>query len=108
MLPGPKYRDLVLRVLALYPTCEMCGKRPSACCHHVVSRRAGGDDVEANLAALCGSGTTGCHGEVEHSRAARALLRPKLRAETITYVVERKGEAWLDVRYPLDSLADPC
>ncbi len=48
---------------------------------------------------LCGSGTTGCHGEVETSRLARAMLRPKLRPECVAYAIERKGEGWFDRRY---------
>lgn len=54
--------------------CVVCG-RPAATGHHVLPRGRGGDDVAENLVALCGSGTTGCHGDIENRdpAASRAL-----------------------------------
>lgn len=37
--------------------------------HHRLPRGQGGTDTPACLMHLCGSGTTGCHGWVEHNRA---------------------------------------
>lgn len=101
VLSNREYLRLVRAMLASYPTCELCFKRASESAHHVVSKGQGGDDVGENLAMLCGSGTTLCHGEVETSREARARLRPRLRPETISYVLQRKGAEWLDRKYPL-------
>jgi len=54
--------------------CEMCG-RPATNTHHRRPRGMGGSkdpatDRPANLARLCGSGTTGCHGWIENNRTA--------------------------------------
>jgi hypothetical protein len=56
--------------------CERCRSRPAWSKHHRLPRGRGGRLLEDELvdgdpivlAHLCGSGTTGCHGEVEHSR----------------------------------------
>lgn len=99
-LSSRDYGDLVFRFLMAHRTCELCGKRPSDSFHHVVSRGQGGDDVEANGAALCGDGVRRCHGRVEHSAAARSELRYGLRTESVVYAIERKGLGWFDSRYP--------
>lgn len=43
-------------------------------CHHVLPRSAGGTDTPDNLLDLCGSGTTGCHGWIEHNRTDAMAL----------------------------------
>jgi hypothetical protein len=56
--------------------CERCGKAIGSLpmsVHHRKPRRMGGTsdpsvNTPANLAVLCGSGTTGCHGEIESHR----------------------------------------
>ncbi|MGN6162551.1 MAG: HNH endonuclease [Marmoricola sp.] len=56
--------------------CERCGKAigtSAMSVHHRRPRRMGGTtdpavNTPANLAILCGSGTTGCHGEIESHR----------------------------------------
>jgi hypothetical protein len=45
--------------------CERCGLPGPTTVHHRVKRRRGGTWAPANLLALCGDGTTGCHGWVE-------------------------------------------
>ncbi len=99
-LSNREYLKLARSVLARYRECELCGRRRSLSCHHFVARGDGGDDIAENLLALCGDGTRNCHGAVERSREARYLLRPKLRREVISYAIERKGQDWLDRRYP--------
>lgn len=44
--------------------CERCGA-PQYTVHHRRKKSQGGPWEPANLLALCGSGTTGCHGFVE-------------------------------------------
>lgn len=52
--------------------CEICGTRPATNFHHRQNRSASGGWSAANGMALCGSGTTGCHGYVtEHPLRAR-------------------------------------
>ena len=91
-------------------SCAVCGAGRSAGlpAHHVLPRGRGGDDVTANLVALCGSGTTGCHGDVEEYRGeARRLLGLHLaerRPDTLEYLSEKlrhhgaggvpEGELW--------------
>ena len=84
-----------------------CDPRPSL--HHVLPRKPHlGDDVEANLVFLCGSGTEGHHGLVEHHdpAACRALYEHirTHRIDTIGYLVDKFGDeemalAWLERHY---------
>ena len=51
--------------------CRRC-RQPAESIHHRLPRSRGGDDSPLNLVALCGSGTTGCHGLIEaHPEWAR-------------------------------------
>jgi hypothetical protein len=56
--------------------CFKCGRivmNGPHSCHHRKLRSALGSDTPENRITLCGSGTTGCHGEVHNSpRASRA------------------------------------
>ena len=65
--------------------------------HHVLSRSQGGDDTEANLIFLCGSGTTGHHGKIEaNDTPTLVLLGEHLlleRPDTISYIKAKLGEA---------------
>lgn len=90
-------------------TCVICGD-PAANAHHVIPKGSPnfGDDIPANLVGLCGSGTTGCHGDVEGRRGkARAELGTYLvrnRPDTIAYVREKLtpgGDAWLKRHYKI-------
>jgi hypothetical protein len=93
--------------------CRLCGRffayGLGLSRHHLVPRGQGGDDVAENIVPLCGDGTRGCHGKVEHYRSARVKLRARLRREETRYAIRRmgddgrepeKGRAWLDRRYP--------
>lgn len=82
--------------------CVLCGD-PAQSLHHVIPKSASGDDVEANLVALCGSGTTGCHGRIENQDLqARmdlgAFLRMN-RPDTLSYIRgklgDEEGNEWL-------------
>lgn len=94
-----------LQVLKAGP-CRICGNGwkdgMAIGLHHLVARSLLGDDVPENLVPLCGSGTTGCHGKVEdRDPEACSTLRKNLTAEEIAYCLRKKGELWLDSRYPL-------
>lgn len=77
-----------------------CGGRlcdgKAATGHHVLSRKQGGDDVDANIIPASGSGTTGCHGLIENENVtARRMLGEYLvleRFDTIAYVREKLGD----------------
>lgn len=81
------------RYEALQPVCAVCGRRAGSC-HHVARRSWGKAfrletengtwDLRSPLFALCGSGTTGCHG-----RFHTAGLRAEWRWRSDEY-----GEAW--------------
>jgi 5-methylcytosine-specific restriction endonuclease McrA len=83
--------------------CSVCGGTWDSL-HHILPRSKGGDDVAVNLAPVCGSGTTGCHGRLEdRDPMARAKLRASLTGPNYAYLHYRLGEtweAWLDRRYP--------
>lgn len=65
--PARRIRDpQLLRTLHIrWRHCALCGERGPLSLHHVHKHPR--DDVEANLVMLCGSGTTGCHGNIEHA-----------------------------------------
>jgi hypothetical protein len=70
---------------------------------HIVPRSQGGDDVRENIAPLCET----CHHTLDQSAGERhaivaAAVRSYIDAEpdVLAYVLERKGQAWLDRRYP--------
>lgn len=44
--------------------CEVCGVRAATNFHHRLNRSGGGRWDATNGLDLCGSGTTGCHGEI--------------------------------------------
>lgn len=47
--------------------CEVCGLAFATNAHHRKNRSQGGGDELSNLMFLCGSGVTGCHGQItEH------------------------------------------
>jgi hypothetical protein len=50
------------------PLCECCGKRPASNLHHRQNDGQGGPDTVVNFLALCGTGTTGCHGRITRLR----------------------------------------
>lgn len=81
--PGPKQRNLVVE--RAQGCCELCSVQlhdgvewiRDHSFHHRRPRRAGGSrlastNAPSNILLLCGSGTTGCHGQVETNRK-RAL-----------------------------------
>lgn len=67
----PKTLDIIRERAA--GLCERCYRSPDTNSHHRRPRGLGGSrdpdtDLPANLLRLCGSGTTGCHGWIEHHR----------------------------------------
>jgi hypothetical protein len=83
-----------------YGDCE-----PHYSLHHILNKPR--DDVRANLAMTCGSGTTGHHGRLTHNdvvtcqRFAAYLIRDRL--DTMAYLGERLGgllavQEWLRSR----------
>lgn len=63
--------------------------------HHVHKHPR--DDLRSNLVMLCGSGTTGCHGEIEHAApGARARLVREIRVrrpDVFAYLRTKLGGA---------------
>lgn len=97
--------------------CEKClgplGTLEGMSVHHRRPRGMGGTkrpgiNEAENLLALCGSGTTGCHGRIEANRAESysrgLLLRTGANAHTTPYLDDR-GDWWLLVggtKYRID------
>ncbi len=85
--------------------CAACGRGSPLNAHHALERSLGGDDVPANILALCGSGASLCHGAFHGSayvhegerrdaewvkrRVGRLILRR--RPDTAAYVLEKLG-----------------
>ncbi len=84
--------------------CRVCGTRRGLNRAHLVAKGQRGDDVAANIVPLCGSGTAGCHGALtDHRRGwetVAGILRARLRPDELAYVLEKKGQDWLDRVYP--------
>ena len=76
---------------------------------HLVPKGMGGGrgyDVEENIIPLCGMGPGTCHERMEaNSPATRRGLRLVLRPDEISYIVTKKGEGWLDLRFPTTTAA---
>lgn len=88
-----RYTGAVLRKCLRERECRRCGYAAGSG-HHIVPKGSPhfGDDVEENVVPLCGSGTTGCHGEVErHVEAACREVGAKLRDDEIAYVLRKLG-----------------
>lgn len=72
----------------------------------MVPRSQGGDDVRANIMPLC----TACHWQLDQGAGQRhASIKWDVRRwinsepDVLRYVLERKGQPWLDRRYPTQS-----
>lgn len=109
--PAPRIRDreLLARLHLAWGECALAeydlpgclGTSPRSL-HHI--HRHPRDDVRPNLVMLCGSGTTGCHGAIEHADPETRLalggyLRIR-RPDTIAYLRAKLGgelaaDAWL-------------
>lgn len=81
--------------------CAACGGQPDSL-HHVVPKGGPhfGDDVAANLIALCGHGTAGCHGAFHgNPYIGLARLRPRVtERRDAEWVGRRCGEHFLTLR----------
>jgi hypothetical protein len=98
--------------------CELCyGPLNQMSLHHRKPRQMGGTKVawihdHENLLALCGSGTTGCHGHVESRRRAAYdygwLVRTGIMPHTTPFV-DLRGHWWYlykDLKLPLSPSFD--
>ena len=92
-----KGKELFRELHGKWRCCALCGSTENLSLHHIIRRSQGGDDVEANLVMLDGSGTTGCHGAVEgrdgptlHALATYLLNK---RPDTLAYLVGKMGPA---------------
>ena len=107
--PSPRVKDpdLLARLHREWRSCALCGGTTAdssqLSLHHI--HRHPRDDVRGNLVMLCGSGTTGCHGEIEaHLPGASRQLRILIdlsRHDVIEYLDGKLGGldaafGWLD------------
>ena len=113
-LTRARYNTLVEQLRVKRPLCECgCGRR-SQSAHHVLNRRDG-EDIEACLLMLNGDGTRGCHGALtsgwktcdsrgeitpERVRSGIRETMETVRRDVLAYVLDRRGQAWLDRYYP--------
>lgn len=76
--------------------CALCGNTGVLSLHHILKHPR--DDVEANLVMLCGSGTTGCHGQIEaHDHRTLYALG--------THLIARRPDTVIHLTYRLGSTA---
>lgn len=112
--PKPSQRRIVdpkavLRAKVKHPHCAACGTYGGDA-HHVLSRARGGDDVEANIVVLCGSGASGDHGAfhgnphvVDGVRRDAAWVKHRVgahiaewRPDVLAYLAEKLGQEQAD------------
>lgn len=106
-------REVVTAKLLSEPVCRMCGKPgrmtqigervyvAGVTAHHLIPRSQGGDDVPGNIVPLCGDGTRGCHGDITGNlKWVRVTLRSHLQQDELEYIRAKKGDEWLERRYP--------
>jgi 5-methylcytosine-specific restriction endonuclease McrA len=106
--PNPRPRKRTIdkdagksKCLGYYARCRLCGSAFDMQRHHLVPRSQSGDDVDANLVPLCGARSADCHRRItENDAAYLRQLRASLHPDELAYITARKGEAWLDSRYP--------
>lgn len=99
--PAKRIRDpqAVSRFLLYSRWCEACGN-PSDHAHHVLFRSHGGDDVPANLLALCHRCHRGFHDGSTLDRHAVGMA-VRRRTDILDYLEEKAHGAFLDRVYPL-------
>ena len=80
--------------------CRICGgDRWHIEFHHLIPRAQLGDDVPANIVALCPDCHRGVHlREPAHCR----LLLPRLSDDEYAYAVEKLGEGWAERVYGIE------
>lgn len=76
-----------------YDECCLCGTTHSLHLHHVLFRSHGGDDVRANLLALCHDEHDGYHLNRGDVRQRLAVYIKQNRPDTVEYLVEKLGES---------------
>lgn len=102
-MAGRKRDPELLRLLAFeYDECALCGLPGPLHMHHVLYRSQGGDDVRANIVALCQH----CHHDIHmvETDVHRLLARhiEEYREDTRIYLTSKLGFGgaahWFDVR----------
>lgn len=77
--------------------CERCCRSGALSMHHRKKRGQGGPWSPENIVAVCGSGTTGCHGWIEHNPDAAASegfhVRPWQEPAEVPLL--RRGSDWV-------------
>lgn len=86
------------RTLLRYRACIACGA-PASNGHHLlpVGRGQTGDDVEANILSLCGTGSLGCHGAL-HGSPYYAVVNVAAFASVTASTSERRDADWVTRR----------
>ena len=113
MKPEPRVKDPVrLSILhSRWRECALCGEHRKRLSLHHISKHPK-DDVEGNLVMLCGSGTTGCHGEIEGgNRDKKRELGSHIlneRDDVLPYLIfrhhtEERARAWVERVYHYES-----
>lgn len=97
--------DLLKKLHREWKECVLCLETYRLSLHHIHKHPK--DDVRANLVMLCGDGTTGCHGFIEHKDPSVLLQLGGYilgsRPDTIAYLAFKIGPAsctdWLRRQY---------
>lgn len=89
--------EAMKRLLLIYDECAACGA-PATNAHHIVQKGAPhfGDDVLANLAPICGTGTMGCHGAIHGTPYTHEQHAPTgLGFSPYKIFIERRDAVWV-------------
>lgn len=75
--------------------CRCCGWRAADSMHEIVPRSLGGKVSLENSIALCGSGTTGCHGFIQQHKID--MVKSVITGEWDFIPKSPKAEEWMDI-----------
>ena len=88
--------------------CRRCRSRAAESRHELRFRSLGGKVTRQNCVAVCGSGTTGCHGMLQDHSIAYDFEHPALGAEsTVIFTAkDRQAAEWLRIEIG-ESISSP-
>ena len=87
--------------------CRCCRKRPADSMHELRFRSLGGKVSRANSIAVCGSGTTGCHGHLQGLRIGYLVGEYGAEADVIFTPHKQDAADWMQIALGQSVKSDP-
>lgn len=87
--------------------CRCCRLRPAESMHEIRPRSLGGKVSKTNSIALCGSGTTGCHGFCQTHQIAVFCLSVGAEGDVLFRPDSRAAAEWLRIKVGAEIITPP-